>query len=457
MGIARDLQPFLSDHDSLTDAIGIGVLTRLADRDLVDEMVLAADRREKRSRLLPARVVVYYVLALCLFFGDSYEEVMRKLTSGLRSLGSWGKDWKIPTVGAISKARMRLGEEPLRLLFERVAQPMALRGTPGAWLRQWRLMAIDGMLLYLQDTPDNEKEFGRCGGKNPAPFPQARVTGLVECGTHATVAADIGAWKTPERSQIRRLLWAFTPDMLVTADAGLYSYDLWKAAAETGAALVWRVSSSLDLPVEKQLPEGSYLSLIGDPALKRRNRENARHRTNTRVDVNLIEVRVIEYEIPNRDGKAESIRLITTILDPSHATAAELAAVYHERWEEESVFDEIETHQGGGSTVMLRSKHASTVRQEIWALLLTHYTIRHLMSEAAEQADIDVDRLSFIRSFRAIRRQVSNQAAFSPRNTHQSDHRDDQRDTRIPQPETPATNLSACRQEIPKPIQKEET
>src|SRR3982751_1803293 len=113
----------ISDSDQLTDAIGIGVLTRLADRDLVDEVVVASDRREKRSRLLPARVVVYYVLALCLFFGDSYEEVMRKLAHGLRSVGSWRKEWTIPTTGAISKARMRLGEEPLRLLFERIAVP----------------------------------------------------------------------------------------------------------------------------------------------------------------------------------------------------------------------------------------------------------------------------------------------------------------------------------------------
>lgn len=129
---------------------------------------------------------------------------------------------------------------------------------------------------------------------------------------------------------------------------------------------------------------------------------------------------------PDRDGKKESIRLITTILDPIEASAAELAAVYHERWEEESVFDEIETHQRGGSAVLLRSKHAETVRQEIWALLLTHYAIRHLMREAAEQADIDTDRLSFIRSFRAIRRQVSDQAAFSPHNNRGSDDRDHQ-------------------------------
>jgi hypothetical protein len=421
----HDLRPLVSDHERLTDAISIGVLTRLLDRDLVDEVIAAADRREKRSRLLPARVVVYYTLTLCLFFGESYEEVMRKLTHGLRSVGSWRKEWTIPTTGAISKARMKLGEEPLRLLFERVASPMALRGTPGAWLRHRRIMAIDGVVFNLQNTEDNEKGFGRCGGKNPSPFPQARVVGLVECGTHAVVAARIGPWKTQERALVSELLWAFQQDTLVMMDAGIYSYGLWKAAAQTPADLLWRVTDSLDLPVTDVLQDGSYLSLVGNPELKRRNREYSRKGSARRLDVDLLEVRVVEYEIPNRDGKKEIIRLITTILDPAEATAAELAAVYHERWEEESVFDEIETHQRGGSTVLLRSKHAETVRQEIWALLLTHYATRHLMREAAEQADIDTDRLSFIRSFRAIRRQVTDQAAFSPRKTHHSDNRGD--------------------------------
>lgn len=421
MSVARGLRLIAVDHVRLTDAIGIGVLTRLLDRDLVDEVIAAAGRQEKRVRLLPARVVVYYVLALCLFFGESYEEVMRKLSHGLRAVGSWRKEWTLPTVGAISKARMRLGEEPLRLLFERVAVPMATRSTPGAWLRRFRIMAIDGVILNLADTEDNEEGFGRCGGKNPAPFPQARVAALVECGTHAVVAAEIGPWKEQERTQVERLLVAFEPGMLVLADAGLYSYELWKAAAETGAALVWRVQAELGLPVLAVLPDGSYLSEVGDPKQKRHNREYERKRRAGGVAVDYLQLRVVEYEIPDRDGRSDVIRLVTTILDPVEASAAEFAAIYHERWEEESVFDEIETHQRGGSAVLLRSKHAETVRQEIWALLLTHYAIRHLMTEAAEQADVDNDRISFVRSFRAVRRQVADQAAFSPRNTDPGD------------------------------------
>jgi len=427
VGVTRDLRSIMTDHGRLTDAIGVGVLTRLLDRDLVDEAIAAAGRQEKRVRLLPARVVVYYVLALCLFFGDSYEEVMRKLSHGLRVVGSWRQEWAIPTVGALSKARMRLGEEPLRLLFERIAQPMAERSTPGAWLRGFRIMALDGVVFNLADTSDNEEGFGRCGGKNPAPFPQARVAALVECGTHAVVAAEIDPWREQERAQVARLVSAFEPGMLVLADAGVYSYELWKAAAETGAALVWRVKTDIDFPVLAVLPDGSYVSEIGDPRQKRHNREYERKRRAAGVAVDYLRVRVVDYEIPNRESRDEFIRLVTTILEPVEVPAAELAAVYHERWEEESVFDEIETHIRGGSTVVLRSKHAETVRQEIWALLLTHYAIRHLMTEAAEQADIDVDRISFIRSFRAVRRQVADQAAFSPRNTTPGDPGNDLR------------------------------
>ncbi|PZG45976.1 hypothetical protein C1I98_14850 [Spongiactinospora gelatinilytica] len=136
----------------LTDRIGVGVLTRLIDRDLVDDVLAETGRVEQRSRLLPARVVVYYMLGLCLFFGESYEEVMRLLVNGLRFLGTWRKEWVMPSTGAITQARQRLGAEPSRVLFERVAVPCAQQGTRGAWLGSRRLMAIDGFVLDVPDT-----------------------------------------------------------------------------------------------------------------------------------------------------------------------------------------------------------------------------------------------------------------------------------------------------------------
>jgi hypothetical protein len=398
----------------LTDAIGVGVLTRLIHRDLVDEVLVQTDRVQKRSRLLPARVVVYYVLALCLFFGDSYEEVMRLLVDGLARLGTWRSEWTIPTTGAIAQARARLGAAPLRALFERVAVPCAQRGTRGAWLGCWRLMAIDGFVVDVADTPANRKEFGSSGGEaNPAPFPQVHLVGLGECGTHAIVAARLGPWRRNERQLAEELLAEFEPGMLVIADRGFYGYRLWSAAVASGADLLWRMPTGPNLPVVRALPDGSYESFLLDPKVRGR-RGNQRFRGSTRIEEpSGPAVRVVEYEVPNREGKNELFCLITTIMDPDEASATDLAEAYAQRWEFESSLDELKTHQRGRGGV-LRSKSPEMVEQEIWALLLTHYAVRHLMTEAADQADIDPDRLSFIRSLRVIRRQVTHQAGFSP-------------------------------------------
>ncbi|MGA5135548.1 IS4 family transposase, partial [Streptomyces olivoreticuli] len=387
-GVQNDVVLF---GERLTDRVGIGVLTRLVHRDLVDEILAETGRVEKRARLLPARVVVYYVMALCLFFGESYEEVLRLLVNGLRFVGTWRKEWSVPTSSAVSQVRRRLGPEPLKVLFERVALPCARRGTQGAWLGRWRLMAIDGFVLDIPDTPANDAEFGRSGGqKNPAPFPQVKIVGLGECGTHAIVAARFGPWRTDEGILARDLVADFEPGMLITADRGFYAYRLWEAVAETGADLLWRMPDGPYLPVVRRLPDGSYESFLLDPKVRRR-RAVQRHRGSARIEEpSGIPVRVVEYEVTNREGKGEIFCLITTIMDPGEANAAELAAAYAERWEFESGLDEIKTHQRGRGAV-LRSKAPEMIEQEIWALLLTHYAVRHLMCEAADQAEIDPD------------------------------------------------------------------
>lgn len=399
----------------LTDRISLGVLTRLIGRDVIDEVLAETGRTERRSRLLPARVVVYYVLALCLFFGEGYEEVMRRLAEGLRWLGSWQRQWRVPTTGALAQARQRLGAEPLQVLFERLAVPMARPGTRGAWLGGLRLMAIDGVVLDVPDTKANAAEFGRPGSDaNPGPFPQVRIVGLCECGTRAVVAARLAPFRSGERALAEDLLPGLGPGMLMLADRGFYSYLLWHKAAATRADLLWRVSATVSLPPVKALPDGSYLSFLVDPKLRELRYDQIRKGCKVVTDLTGTTVRVIEYEIRDRGGEPEVICLITTILDPADASAAELAAAYSERWEIETAFAELQTSQKGPGRV-LRSKSPGMVRQEIWAFLLTHYAIRDLICQAAEQADTDPDRLSFIRSLRIIRRQVSDQAGFSPR------------------------------------------
>ena len=161
-----------SESGRLTDHVTLGVLSSVIHRDVIDDVIRETGKREERSRLLPAHVVVYYVLALNLFFGEAYEEVMRQLVNGLRFLGNWRYDWTVPSTSALSQARTRLGEAPLKLLFERIAVPMARAGTRGAWVHGLRVMAIDGLVFDVPDTTANDEAFGR-GGNDQAngPFP----------------------------------------------------------------------------------------------------------------------------------------------------------------------------------------------------------------------------------------------------------------------------------------------
>lgn len=403
----------------LTDVIGIGVLTRLIPRDLVDEVLAETGREQLRTRLLPARVVVYYVLALTLFYGDAYEEVMRRLVAGLRFTRAWRGQWQVPTSGAISQARARLGEEPLRELHRRVAHPIAGAGSAVAWYHQWRVMAVDGVVIDVPDTPANAEEFGRSGNAlADSPFPQVRIVGLAECGSRAIVDAAIGPLVSYERALMVEVLPSLTPEMLLLADRGYFGYDHWVKTRQTGAQLLWRVKREIDLPVLERLPDGSYHSLVLPRSTKQAQAKAARKGHHWRLPPDVaVHVRVIEYTVADRpDAGGEPIRLVTSLLDPHEAPAVELAALYHERWEFELALDEIQTHQLGRPRV-LRSKSPELVRQEIWALLLTHYAIRQLMWEASDDVETDPDRVSFMRAIRLVRREISEQAALSPLTT----------------------------------------
>lgn len=403
----------------LTDRISLGVIADVVPRDLIEEVLNETGRRERRSRLLPAHVMVRFCQAMCLFFDDDYEEVMRKLVGSLQSMDSWSNSWHVPSTSAIAQARQRLGVEPLRELFERVAVPMAGYGTKGAWLRSRRLMAVDGFVLDIPDTSENVAQFGRSqNGPAASAYPLVRVVGLGECGSHAIVDAAVGGARIGEETLAAQLVGSFESDMLVMADRNFYGYPLWRQAVETGADLLWRVTSHVQLAVVTPLSDGSYLSVVFRPKLRPYHRSALIDAVRAGKSVHpaqALVVRVIEYEVPDRvgNGKHEIIRLITTILDPHDIPAVELAAAYHERWEYEGLIDEVKTHQRGPARV-LRSKSPELVEQEVWAFLLTHYCVRHLMCRAADEADVDPDRLSFIRSLRVIRRQVTNQADFSP-------------------------------------------
>lgn len=395
------------------------MLTRSFPPALVDEVIDGLGRRERRSRSLPARLVVYYVLAMALFASDGYEEVMRRLVQGLAWTARWRGAWKVPSSPAISKARARLGPQVMAALFDRVAVPVAMAGTAGAFYRRWRLVAVDGTTFDAPDEVGNTRRFGKpSNDQGEGAFPQVRVVAVAECGTHAVFGAAMDGIGVGEQDLFRRLLGKLTPGMLVIADRNFLGYELWQAAAATGADLLWRAKSDLRLPVVAELPDGSYLSYLVAPGTRRRGKR--------------IEVRVIEYtlqasesEHPHKAG--EVYRLVTTILDPDAAGAEDLAAAYAERWEIESVFDEIKTHQLDARPV-LRSRDPDRVQQEIWGILCLHHAIRDLIHTSAREAGIDPDRVSFTRTLRATRRHVSDQAGLSPLTSRPGAAHDHRRD-----------------------------
>jgi hypothetical protein len=227
--------------ERLSDRIAVGLLTRVFPPAVVDAAVAGAGRGEVRSRLLPSRVVVYYVLAMCLFSGQGYEEVMRLLVGGLEWLGRWRRAWSVPSTAAISKARARLGPEPLRALFASVVRPLASEATQGSWYRGLRVVSMDGTTLDLPDTAENDERFGRPGsgrGEGRSAFPQVRLVGLGECGTHAVFAAALGPYASAEKTLAAEVLPELQRDMLLLAGLGFVSYELWLAAAASGAAAV---------------------------------------------------------------------------------------------------------------------------------------------------------------------------------------------------------------------------
>ena len=392
----------LPEGSRITDYISLGVITKTFPLKRVRSVLAATGKASQRERDLPAHVVVYYAIALALYMQSSYREVLRCLLEGVQWLLDPAVTLKIAGNSGISQARTRLGWEPLRQLHDEVVKPIAVAATKGAWYCGLRLVSVDGSTMEIADEAANDAAFGRPGAsRGESAFPQLRFVSLVENGTHVLFGTQLGPYTTGEITLAKTVLNALGKGMLCLADRNFFGFALWVQARSTKAELLWRIKINARLPREQPLADGSYLSRIYRSDSDRRHQRNG------------VSVRVIEYRLQGVTEAEPIYRLVTSLLDPAPAPAAELAALYHERWEIETALAELKTHLRGAK-IVLRSKTPDLVRQEFYGLMLAHFAVRGLMHEAALKANTDPDQLSFLHAVRVVRRKLATFHAIPP-------------------------------------------
>ncbi|MBV8457592.1 MAG: IS4 family transposase [Acetobacteraceae bacterium] len=357
----------------------------------IRQALQATGRLSTRSCVLTFEVILWVVLAMGLLTELPIRQVFkhaRKLRVGEESPGR----------SNLCMARQWLGVAPLRQLFAQVVRPLARPDTPGAFYHGFRLMGLDGTVYDVPDSEANAAAFSRpsAGPRGAGAFPQVKKLSLVELGTHVEVAFAVKHGQCGERALVAGLLRHLSPEMLLLLDQGFYSYELWRRLEATGVKLLARVVKSLVLRPIRTLADGSYLAKVYKNDYDRRK------------DRDGIVVRVIRYTLddPQRVGHGEEHVLITNLFDEELYPAMEMIILYHERWEEELVFDEQKTHQDprrATKPAHLRSETPRGVIQEISALSLGHFVIRALMFASAATVGLDPDRLSFTGCFQVLK------------------------------------------------------
>ncbi|MCZ4612317.1 IS4 family transposase, partial [Streptomyces sp. Lzd4kr] len=361
----------------------LGELTKYLPFELVDAVLAETRSVQRRLRILPSRVGVYFLLALGLFPHLGYAKVWDKLVAGLAGLPV-----AAPSEKALRDLRRRLGPVPLRSLFEVVAGPLAQPRTPGARYRHWRTVAFDGCSsIKVPDAERNRGWFGRARVHlGWAGYPTLRLMALVETGSRGLLGAAFGPTFHGEAHYARQLMHLLGPQTLVLADRGFDNGKLLAQFAGTGAQFLVRLTSKRRLPTTQRLPDGSYLSRIRS-----------------------VQVRIIEADIiaTCSDGTRlhDGYRLVTTLLDPDQDPCDALVRLYHERWEIESAYYALRHTLMQGR--VLRSTDPSGVEQELWAQLTLYQLLRTAMVDAVESVPgTDLDRASFTVALEVARDQV---------------------------------------------------
>jgi hypothetical protein len=352
---------------------------------MVDSALAETRTAQRRVRDVPARVVVYLLLAGCLFEKMGYRQVWDRLVSGLDGLTV-----PSPTAGALTQARQRLGIKPLRWLFDLLRGAAATTLSTVANGTYWRgllVCAIDGTIMSVADSKANlcvyaKQRGGATGGSS---YPLLRLVALVACGTRSVIDAVFGPISSGETTYTPAVLRSLRAGMLLLADRNFAAGALLAAIAATEADFLVRIKTgrgASKLPAVRRLSDGSYLSVFGG-----------------------VTVRVIDAEITiaTKTGQTTgTYRLITTLLDPRLYPAFELVKLYHERWEIETAYLELKSSILGGR--VLRARTPDGVAQEVYALLITYQILRTAMADATNtQPGVDPDRASFTHALNAAR------------------------------------------------------
>ena len=395
--------PHLPAESKLSPILHLPVLEQVYPRERVAELLTRCQRWEERERKLSQLLLVYYVICLSLWRPLNLRAVLQQLVQGLRWL------WPVltaalPTAAALVYRRKQLGIAVLRHLFRQSCVPLATAQTPGAFQFGLRLMALDGTLDEVPDSPANALHFGRLTvGQSRSPFPQVRCLYLAEVGTHCIVDAVFAPCHVSEQHLAQALLRSIQPDMLVICDRNFPSTD-WIGQVRTRGHLLARLPADRFLHPERVLSDGSYLVTLSPQGQA------------------PFQVRVIEYHLHpqlaqeldqqphSRNSRPvdphQVHRLVTTLLDPAQAPIEALILCYHERWEVELVIDETKTHQRL-SQQPLRSQDPLLVYQELYGLLLAHYAVRCWMFQAASEQRLDPDQLSFTHGLQVLQLAIS--------------------------------------------------
>lgn len=368
------------------------VLEQVLPLEQIQAVLTSENRLEQRERKLNMVVTVLMLIVMHFYSNVSLGEAMRKVSKGLRYVWPDG-EYEVAGASALSYRRYQLGARPLAALFHQVCQPLATAETEGAFLFGLRLMAIDGTVEDVADTPANAAVFGRHhGARGDSAFPQVKGVYLVECGTHAVVDAGFWPCHTSERVGGYRLLRSLGADMLVMWDRGFHDFDMVAQAHAIGAEVLARLPSHVKLKPVRTCADSSFYAYL-------RPSDYQRRKNGTQLLVRIIQYTIKDPALP---GFGETHRLVTTLLDAERFPALDLACAYHERWEIELVIDELDTHQRLTGRP-LRSLKPVGVIQELYALLIAHYAVRALMHQAALHAAVDPDRISFVHALEVLR------------------------------------------------------